>query len=521
MFRFGLKMCFAFLLASMVGVALLETKDFTALSEAGDFAFGNESITLKATLNGDETGTEVSCIAVGDWLKLTATVTGLDEGETVSITVLQGSTSIGSGSESPFSVVKSDLAVGTYSFRATASFCRGSNSYGPIESAIVNVTVCEGVWKKGKPIEGVGEVTKDSPTGASSNNLHYGKNGNQEVASFKIDVSQAKDMDEKTFACRPGIEEDAGLDAGTDWACSPEAGTMTDGEYKSIFTPGNKVKSNIWIKATVSEGHNRSFSANDLDPPVEKTWDGRLNTFMVVVHGMPDGITMSEEDTASSKVFAGLGAADLPPSFNWSGMLATPGRCGGGDQKVNPEGGVTWTLKCETDTGLVGGIMGKQVCDPCIDTHGLAVYDLRADGWMSGFGDDSAVQVSFFRAAGGNWALLMFEVTKWLFDRDSSVNYAFTGACAIEFTGNPKELDQRGHVVAIDAKIDVVDFSGLDCWGTVKSSQAEQLIRGNVHLAARVEGYDDDVAESVKGAIEQLCPMMAVYGSGRPYYERK
>jgi hypothetical protein len=101
--------------------------------------FGNESITLSASLYDDVKKTPVTKISSFDTLRLNASVGGINANEWTSITYYNGTP------QNPGSAVSQTpgpFAVGTYSFFARAMIYRTDGaSYGPINSNTVTITV--------------------------------------------------------------------------------------------------------------------------------------------------------------------------------------------------------------------------------------------------------------------------------------------------------------------------------------------------------------------------------------------
>jgi len=91
--------------------------------------FGNESVSLTVALDGDSTGTAVEAVCVHQKLRLTAAVSGVDEGETVSLVIKDNGTTAYSGDGSTADVVyreSGELSTGAHQFTAIATVRRGS-----------------------------------------------------------------------------------------------------------------------------------------------------------------------------------------------------------------------------------------------------------------------------------------------------------------------------------------------------------------------------------------------------------
>lgn len=119
--------------------------------------FGNEAVTLSVCLYNDPTYTEVSAVSVKQQLRLAATASGIDPGETVWIQIFENGVEIASGSENPLIFephpTSGELFNGTHIFLAQATPQRGATS-GPTTSSST------------KPVDAI-KVTGVSGTGAT------------------------------------------------------------------------------------------------------------------------------------------------------------------------------------------------------------------------------------------------------------------------------------------------------------------------------------------------------------------
>ena len=285
-------------------------------------------------------------------------------------------------------------------------------------------------------IQNVGEITKTSPTGANSTILHYGKTNKPEKTRFHIDTSAATDMDSFVPAgCSdpdPATEEDAGLfEKDTDWIVSPVAGDIDDGDFTTEFTPGNEVKSNITVKCKVFEGHSLSWDDGNHDDHVEKVWDGKLTTFMLRMLVQPGNVVYTEEDPNPVRGLGGFGHAGLHlGKINWTGLAAKPGALPATPLSGAHARGIAWNTRCESDNGIVGGIMGTVSFTPSFVCSGLLKFRATHNG-TDLFGSLGTVAAAF--AAAYNpyvGASVLFGT--WALGSKSHANYGIIGESVIE-----------------------------------------------------------------------------------------
>jgi hypothetical protein len=241
-------------------------------------------------------------------------------------------------------------------------------------------------WKRSDPITGVGDIIKTSPTGPSSSMLHYGGTRNPETASFSVNTADARDID---CNADTGERKDAGLhEADTIWTVPNGTGTIGDGGFTALFTPGDQVATNITVKVKVFEGHQYSWASNDFDPPVEKQWHQALTTFIVGVKMDPGNVKYYEDGklagaasgTEPTKKLIDLGSGSLNAYIPWTGWGPTPGSVQ--VWPSYPDKLLTWRALAETSTGSVGGIMGTINYRPEIEVGGA--YKMM--GGTEGFG---------------------------------------------------------------------------------------------------------------------------------------
>lgn len=370
-------------------------------------------------------------------------------------------------------------------------------------------------------ITGVGEITKTSPTGASSTILHYGKTGSPQTADFAIDVSNAEDLD-----CNDetGDKEDAGLhEADTDWICSPQSGYIEDGRYTSEFTPGNEVKLNISIKCRVFEGHGLSHADGNNDDYVEKTWDGKLHTFMVALYSQPGDHRFTEEDTETTMQFGRQSNVNLQlPKIEMTGHHATPGAVPASPHAGANEQDITWNVVAETDTGAVGGIRGSMSFTPYIEVNGKVRLNVTWSGVLP-LGSAGTV-VAAFSSAYSPYAGAAVSLASWLTGTGLFANYAVIGESIIENgSGSPQKIDFTGSTnnTPYPWTDHQVDFAPLSTSVAQSTQQPSLEVRGGFSIKTQLQCHDNsgtsEISASLKG--EQADPWGdAKWGSTRPSF---
>lgn len=105
--------------------------------------WGNESISLTVEHQDDPSGPAVSEITLGEKLKLTASAVGLDVGESVTISILDGTNTIVSGASNPLVRENHSPTAGVHQFKATGTFSKAGQTDSLKSSAVKTVTVVE------------------------------------------------------------------------------------------------------------------------------------------------------------------------------------------------------------------------------------------------------------------------------------------------------------------------------------------------------------------------------------------
>jgi hypothetical protein len=337
-------------------------------------------------------------------------------------------------------------------------------------------------WLKFKPITGVGEIVRLGQD-VNTNFLHYAGTGAPEKAHFKIDVSQAKDLDKRKS---DGLVRDAGLDRkSTKWRVeAAAAGTMPDGKFASTFTPSDTVHSNIKVFAKVGEGHDYSYESGNNDEPVERMWNERLTTFKVGIRIDPGNKVIWEDDNEGSLTVEqnskSLACRILPRTPIWGEVIKR-------DKADYPQKAASWTALAASSNGMVDGIQGAIQYTPSIKVVGK----YRIYGGLEGFqsiGRDAgkltvglAAKVNPYVAAAVKIALKIMSgnKTEWL--------GRISGEAVIE-NDKKRQVDElfesREHRL-------VVDLSQMSVPGNVVRVDKGHVTRGSADIMAMVAVLDN------------------------------
>lgn len=374
-------------------------------------------------------------------------------------------------------------------------------------------------WVAGDPIAGLGDISKTSPTGPSSNNLHYGGTNNAETAKFQLDTANATDYD--TCAEDPGVELDAGLcEADTEWSCSTGAGTMDQGEFSSEFTPGNDVKSGITIDAKVYEGHEYSYTDGNHDVPVEVQWDYTLSTFIVGVKMDPGNVKYYEDcslggDASGSeeteKMIHLWATNAMECNVDWTSLPGCPGQVT--DPGSYPSKNLTWKAIAETDGGSVGGIMGTIHYGPKITVSGE--YECRGGG--SGVPDPGSYGTLLVTLAGvaSPYAGAAASIVVTAAGSRTHFKWALAAETVIENYENA-EIDES-EIAFTGSGVTEIDLSSLSLSTSIAADVNDEL-KGSVDMEGLAEVYDDSVLNNGKAVVECSDLGQTYFGSPKPYY---
>ena len=371
-------------------------------------------------------------------------------------------------------------------------------------------------------IQNVGEITKTSPTGANSTILHYGKTESPEEANFEIDTSEATDMDSYiTPGCSeldPTIEEDAGLfEDDTDWTASTGAGDILDGDYTTTFTPGDTVKSNITVKCKVFEGHSLSWDYGNHDDYVEKIWDGKLTTFMLRMLVQPGNIIYREEDADASKVLGQRGHAGLDlGTINWTGILSEPGAIPSPALSGRHSKSITWNTRCESDNGIVGGIMGTVSFTPSFACTGsMKAYVI--DAGLQPPGSVGTIAAGF--AAAYNpyvGAAVLF--ANWTLGSKSHANYGVIGESIIENgSGTVPKVDATASTTSTGPTV-IIALSPLSLSVAQTAGVPDFTVRGTYDITSKLQAHDDSISSEVYAYLKPDVIGAMAWKSTRPTY---
>lgn len=379
-------------------------------------------------------------------------------------------------------------------------------------------------WKKSDAITGVGEISKTRPTGQNSKILHYGGTGTPETADFEIDVSGAKDLD---CNVQSKLKEDAGLEAAdTNWSVPAKSGTIVDGGFTTTFTPGDTPMSQIWVKAKVFEGHNRSWANGDNDAPVERRWDD-LTTFIVGVKLDPGNLKYYEDGTlggsgsgaGADPAVLDLGTQNLNAFTDWTGILASPG-----DKQSKttfPHKDLTWTALAETDTGSVSGTMGEINYKPQITVEGR----YRFFGGLAGLQPPGSIGVAAWQFLGATNPYARAGVTLVATALGSKTQYkGGIGGQTVIQNQETKKLD----VFKINEDAPTIDLAALSIAGSTVSASVNDKVEGSVDINGVAGVYDDSRSSEGRARLTNSFGLAgppgkhahATFGSSKPSYRK-
>jgi hypothetical protein len=360
-------------------------------------------------------------------------------------------------------------------------------------------------WETDTAISGVGEITQTAPAPSVPNrrNLHYGGTGSPELASFAIDVSNAHDSDRRAVYrlenCAWVFDYweygDAGVsptsDGSPNWVCSPAAGTLTQGAFTSTFTPGSGVYSGITIQCTVYEGTGYSHGDGNHDAGVTKTWSS-LTTFKVTLYSQPGNKVYAEDDANPTRQFGGVvnSALDLGV-IPWTGILSQPGATPTPALSGQIAKSITWNSRCETDTGVVGGIMGSVSFGPYINCNGVFHVASTTAGLIPPGGDVGNVAAAF-TACYNPYAGAAVLFTSWIIGSKPSTNYGLIGESIIQNgTGTPPKINFADSV--IDLGSTSMDLSPLTTSKSQSTSLPDFTANGSINIKSQLQCNDNSI----------------------------
>ncbi len=392
-------------------------------------------------------------------------------------------------------------------------------------------------WETYSAISGVGEITQTYPAPDVPNrrNLHYGGTGSPESASFEVDVANAHDNDRlavyKLNSC--GDEwifdywdyEDAGVssyrEGQNNWVCSPAAGTMSQGGFSSTFTPGNGVYSGITITCYVYEGTWYSYEDGNYDALVTKTWSS-LNTFKVTLYLQPGNKVYAEDDANATRQLGGVtnSALDLG-TIGWTGITSQPGATPNPALSGEISKSITWTTRCETDTGAVGGIMGSVSFGPYINCNGQFHAASTSAGLLPP-GTDVGNVAAAFAASYNPYAGAAVLFSTWVMGSRPHTNYGLIGESIIQNgSGTPPRINFSDSVT--DTGSTSVDLSSLSTSQGQSSSLPVFVVSGSINIKSKLQCNDGSIISEITGFLKTL-PSSPVacgtttWGSSRPGY---
>ena len=147
-------MCRRIILSIMLLTILLTMGAETPNVPAPMPGFGNESIALSASLYNDPSYSEVDCVPVGSRLRLKATASGIDPGETANIVIKCDGVVIGSGTDNPLIIEPypstDGLSLAEHIFLAQVTPSTGpvgNPTTGPASQPATKPVVAKGVSK--------------------------------------------------------------------------------------------------------------------------------------------------------------------------------------------------------------------------------------------------------------------------------------------------------------------------------------------------------------------------------------
>lgn len=366
-----------------------------------------------------------------------------------------------------------------------------------------------GEWLADQPIQSLGEVTKTSPTGEYSNNLHYAGTGGPEIASFSIETSSATDKDKHS---RTGETRDAGLDASsTEWKVPAGTGTITQGAFTAVFTPSSEVRQNITVDAIVHEGLSLSHADENYDETITKRWSETLTTFKIGVTMNPGNRTIWE-DHANDFISAPLGSASMEARIGWTYLLGAPGTITGGGEM--PLKSATWKAIAATSSGQVTGIRRSIKYRPSIVAQGQYHFFVVGGGALppgSGAGAAAVVRwlgrVSTYVEAG------IDIVTAAAGSLQASVIVAGNSVIeneAVREIGEQVYLEDRGPKD--------VDFSGLSIDGALVRAGPGDLIHGSITMKGVASVTDLSRISQAFALLRQNLQARALIKCTKPVY---
>lgn len=370
-------------------------------------------------------------------------------------------------------------------------------------------TADDGEWEADRSIEGVGEIEKTDPVGPFSNNLHYAGTNTPEIATFRIDMEDAKDIDRNS---ETGESRDAGIDEdSTEWKVPAGSGTMTQGRFTSVFTPSSSVRQDITVEAVISEGKKLSYEDDNFDARVTKKWAETLTTFKVGVILNPGNKTIFEDDTSSDHSI-NLGSAFMGGRIEDTGILSEPGASEEGGEL--PVKSLSWQAIAATSGGQLSGIMKSIKYSPSISAQGSYRMFIVPSGLLP---PDVPNELNAFISLLGkasSYVQAGISITK--------ITAGSLKASAI-VAGNSVLENQKANEVAVqvnlrESETKTADMSSLSIAGSLVKAGPGDTIRGSITAQASASADDSSITSGVTVVLEEEANTSATASATVPTY---
>ena len=206
----------------------------------------------------------------------------------------------------------------------------------------------------------------------------------------------------------------------------------------------------------------------------------------------------------------------LRGTINWTGILSEPGAIPSPALSGRHSKSITWNTRCESDNGIVGGIMGTVSFTPSFACTGsMKAYVI--DAGLQPPGSVGTIAAGF--AAAYNpyvGAAVLF--ANWTLGSKSHANYGVIGESIIENgSGTVPKVDATASTTSTGPTV-IIALSPLSLSVAQTAGVPDFTVRGTYDITSKLQAHDDSISSEVYAYLKPDVIGAMAWKSTRPTY---